>query len=73
MRIVPGFCGIEMTYDDVRCENLFRDRTIQSIRSALHKSASRNPNENSQSDCCSTQEDPPAPKRGGSLSGDVGQ
>jgi hypothetical protein len=43
MRIVRGFCGIEMTYDDVRCENLFRDRAIESIRSALHKSASRNP------------------------------
>jgi len=36
-----------MTPDDVRYENLFRKRAIESIRSALHKSASRNPNGNS--------------------------
>jgi len=34
-----------MTWDDVRCENLSRDRAIESIRSALHKSASQNPHE----------------------------
>jgi len=28
-----------MTSGDVRYENLFRDRAIESIRSALHKSA----------------------------------
>jgi len=36
-----------MTSGDVRYENLFRERAIESIRSALHKSASRNPNGNS--------------------------
>jgi len=34
-----------MTWDDVRCENLSRELAIESIRSALHKSTPRNPNE----------------------------
>jgi len=46
MPIVPGFCGIAMTWGDVRYENVFRDCAIESIRAALHKSALRNPNGN---------------------------
>jgi hypothetical protein len=45
MSMVPNFCGIDVTYEDVPCKNLFRERVIVCIYSALHKPAHGIPRE----------------------------
>src|SRR4051794_5731197 len=67
MSMLVGFCGIDMTYEDVPCRNLFRGCVIDSTYLALHNMLSRNSNRNLGPIAALHKKDPPAADRGGSI------